>query len=642
MQPFAKRLGSIMIGRYSQAGTYRELMKTSEFLRTLSAGLLVLAAYMCDSSNGSGTAIEVTLALASVTIGGAPIIWRAVTGIAQRKANVDELVSMAIIASVARGDFFSAAVVSLVMGLGTLIEQATSNSARRAIRSLISISPQTATALVDGHPMVKPAAEVRVGETLLVKPGDRIPVDATVTRGVSAVDESALTGESAPSEKRPGDVVNAGTLNLSGVIEVEAVKVGRDTTFSKVIKLVSEAEAHKPQTVRVIDRYARWFTPTILVCAAAVWCITGMPDRAITVLIVGCPCALILAAPTAVIASIGRASRSGILVKGGQYLEEAGRAEVILFDKTGTLTEGKPLVNEVIAADGVDENDVLALAACAEQNCTHPLARAVLKAAHYAKVKLGIVEGMCVRAGFGIQANIGGDLIEVGKACDAGEEMSIPIELCHPLEVIKGTGATPLIVYRERCALGIISVADKVRGSAKETARRLRSLGIRHLGILSGDHEKAALQVSESLQLTEVWWEMKPEDKVNVIKNFQKSGTSVIFVGDGINDAPALATADVGIAMGGAGTEVALETADIVLIDDDILKLPFLVRLSRRMLQVIKINIVFGMTFNAMAVLLSSAGLLSPIAGALVHNIGSVLVVLSSASMSLTTEKFTR
>jgi Cd2+/Zn2+-exporting ATPase len=617
-------------------------MKSSEFLRIIFAGLPVLAAYMWDIRQGSRTMVGITLALASLTIGGFPIVWRAVTGIARRKVNVDELVSLAIVAGVAHGDFFSAAVFSFVMVLGTLIEQATSDSARRAIRSLISISPQTATVLVDGKPMVRLAAEVRVGETLLLRPGDRIPVDATVRKGVSAVDESSLTGESVPSERGPGDAVNAGTLNLSGVIEVEATKVGEDTIFSRVIRLVSEAESHKPQTVRAIDRYARWFTPVILLCAVAVWWITGLVDRAIAVLIVGCPCALILTAPTAVVAAIGRASRSGILIKGGQFLEEAGRAQVILFDKTGTLTEGKPQVSEIVTAGGMDGNDILALAACAEQNCAHPLARAVLRAAHYAKVQVGFVEEERAKVGFGVQANVGGSLIEVGKACDAGGEMNIPTELCRPLEVIKKTGATPLIVYRDRCALGIISVADKVRGSAKETMWRLRCLGIRRLGVLSGDHERAALRVSETLELTDAWWEMKPEDKLSVIKGFQVSGQSVIFVGDGINDAPALAAANVGVAMGAAGTDVALETADIVLIDDDILKLPFLVRLSRRMLQVIKFNIAFGMTFNAGAVLMSGAGLLSPIAGALVHNIGSVLVVLSSASMALTTEKFTR
>jgi Cd2+/Zn2+-exporting ATPase len=520
------------------------------------------------------------------------------------------------------------------MVIGSIIEQVTSDSARTAIRSLVSISPQNATVLVEGKPVSKSISEVGIGDILLVKPGDRIPVDATIESGASAVDESSMTGEPIPRDKSVGDQVYAGTLNLSGVLRIAATRVGEDTTLGKVIRLVSEAEAHKPEAVRLMDRYARWFTPAILSCSAIVWWLTGEVGRAVTVLVVGCPCALILAAPTAVVATIGRAAKSGILVKGGRYLEETGRSTVVLFDKTGTLTEGKPRVNEVVSAEGVDTKDVLRLAACVEGNSTHPLARAVLKAAHYARVCVGHAEEMCTKIGVGVRGRVEGSWIEVGNACIGGTAVNMPVRLYESLQSIKKKGATPLIVYQDERPLGVIEVADTVRPDAKATVKMLCAMGIEHVGILSGDHEKSACLVAESVGSMGVWSEMKPEDKPNVIREFQAMGKSIMFVGDGINDGPALAMANVGVAMGAAGTDVALETADIALMNDDISNIPFLIRLSQRMLKVIKYNIAFGILFNLAAVLAGACGFLTPVMGALVHNIGSVLVVLSSASMA--------
>lgn len=627
-----------MIGRFSNLGVYRHLLQSREFARVLLAGGLALGSYLWDSAYGPETTVGFVLASTSVVLNGLPILWGAFTGIMQRRVNVDELVSLAIIASLIQGEFLTAAVVSFVMVMGSLIEQATSDAARRAIHSLIGLSPQAATVVVNGRLETRPLSQVKVGDLILVKPGERIPVDAVVRKGVTAVDESPVTGESLPRDKTPGDSVFAGTLNHNGVVEIEALAVGEDTTLGKVIRLVSEAEAHRPAAVKLIDRYARWFTPLILACAVAAWGLTGELNRAVAVLIVGCPCALILAAPTAIVAAIGRAARDGILVKGGQFLETAARAQVVLFDKTGTLTEGRPRVDDVFSMKGVEAREVLTLAACVEQHSTHPLARAVMKAAHYAKVTIGQVEDMCTRIGLGVRACVQGRMVEVGSAYLCGSIIGIPLDLRHPLERIKERGATPLVVYQDERPLGIISVADQVRPAAAETVRRLRSLGMERIGLLSGDHERSALTISQAVGADDFWAEMKPENKLQVIKDFQKRGKVVIFVGDGINDAPALAVSDVGIAMGAAGTDVALETADIALMNDDIAKIPFLVRLSRRMLRVIKWNLAFGMLFNLFAVLASGGGMLSPITGAVVHNIGSVLVVLSSASLSFARE----
>jgi Cd2+/Zn2+-exporting ATPase len=627
-----------MIGRFSKLGVYRELLQSRDFYRIALAGFLALASYFWDRGVDIPSTVGVTLAFASVILNGIPIIWGAIKGLIKRKVNVDELVSLAIIASLFEGEFLTAAVVSFVMVLGALIERVTSDSARKAIQALISISPETADLLVGGQTKTVPIAGVKVGDLILVKPGERIPVDATVKKGITAVDESSMTGEPIPREISTGDTVYAGTLNQNGVIEIETAKVGEDTTLGKVISLVSEAEAHKPETVKIIDRYARWFTPTIIFCAGIAWWITGDISRAVSVLIVGCPCALILAAPTAIVATIGRAARSGILVKGGMFLEEAGRANIVLFDKTGTLTEGKPRVDEIATVQGVDKKEVLARAACVEQNSTHPLARAVLKAAHYAEVVICHAEEMFTEIGLGVRAHVEGKLIEVGSAYIGGGSMKVPDVLKHHLERFKKNGATPLVVYQDRHPLGVLSVADHVRPKAKEMVQKLRALGMERIGILSGDHEQSALLVANSVGLTDTWAELKPQDKLQVIRDFQASMRSVIFVGDGINDAPALATANVGIAMGAAGTDVALETADIALMHDDISGIPFLIRLSRKMLFVIKWNIAFGMVFNVVAVLASGSGFLSPIMGAIVHNIGSVLVVLSSSSMAFTSD----
>ncbi len=318
-------------------------------------------------------------------------------------------------------------------------------------------------------------------------------------------------------------------------------------------------------------------------------------------------------------------------------MEETGRANTVLFDKTGTLTEGKPRVDEIFAIDSFAPKEVLARAACVEQNSTHPLAKAVMKAAYYAKIPLCPAEEMVTEVGRGVRARVEGRLVEVGSACIAGDD--IPEILCAHLETIKENGTTPLLVYEEGRPLGILSVADHIRPAARQMVQDLRTLGIQRIGLLSGDHEKAARPVADSVGLTDAWAELKPEDKLQMIEDFQAKGEVVLYVGDGINDAPALARANAGIAMGAVGTDVALETADIVLMNDDISKLPFLVQLSRRMLKTIKWNIAFGMIFNAVAVLASGGGLLTPIMGAVVHNIGSVLVVLSSASIAFASDR---
>jgi Cd2+/Zn2+-exporting ATPase len=628
-----------MIGRFSKLGVYQELLRLRDFYLAVSAAALALLSFIIDYGNDSASMVGNTLAIISVAITGAPIIWGAAKGLLNREVNVDELVSLAIIASLIQGEFLTAAVVSFVMTFGGLIEQVTSESARKAIKSLVRISPEMATVITDDQEKTIPIDKVSVGDQILIKPGERIPVDATILSGVSAVDESAMTGEPLPVEKQVGDTILAGTLNHNGVIKAKATKVGKDTTLGKVINLVSEAEMHRPEAVRLIDRYATWFTPVILTCAAIAWIFTGDISRAVAVLIVWCPCALILAAPTATVAALGRSAKAGILVKGGQYLERVAAVKAVLFDKTGTLTLGEPRVEEIACTEGIDKEEVLSCAASAEQHCTHPLARAILKAAHYAKIVIKGAESAFHEIGLGVRAMVDGSLIEVGSVAAGDNKAAFPKHLQRCIDSSISRGVTPLIVYRDQAPVGLLNVTDQVRPAAMTTIKAFSKLGINEMAILSGDHDKAVRRVADSVGINKVYGRLKPQDKVDVIKEYQSRQLPVMFVGDGVNDAPALAVSQVGVAMGAAGTDVALETADIALTHDNIAKLPWLIRLSRRMLSIIKINIVFGLAFNAVAVVAGGMGWLTPIMAAIVHNLGSVLVVFASASLAIFPEK---
>jgi len=337
--------------------------------------------------------------------------------------------------------------------------------------------------------------------------------------------------------------------------------------------------------------------------------------------------------------AVGRGAKAGVLIKDAESLQTLKRADTLVVDKTGTLTRGEPRINKIVSADGIDIKDVLACAASVEQNSTHPLARAVLKAAYYARITLSKAEDMVAEIGLGVRACVNGRIVEVGSAYIGGGSMQLPVQLRQCVEDFKESGVTPLVVYEDRRPLGIMAVSDPVRASAQETVCELKRLNIECVGMVSGDHEKSARRVADEVGLTDAWSNQKPQDKLQVIRDFQGTGKTVIFVGDGINDAPALATANVGVAMGGAGTDVALETADVALMNDDISKVPFLIALGRRTLLTIKWNVAFGLIFNAVAVLASGWGLLSPINGAIVHNIGSVLVVLSSAHLAFIGER---
>ncbi|GAB6038008.1 heavy metal translocating P-type ATPase [Fundidesulfovibrio butyratiphilus] len=621
-----------MIGRFSRLGTYRDLVEAKEVARCLGGGALALLAWAAQRWDVFPAWACVSLAAASAALTGLPIVAEAAKGLWERRVNVDELVALALVASVARGEVLTAAVVAFVMTLGSLVEEAVGDSARKSIQALAAVAPDRAALLVEGRPVDVPVERVRPGDRLLVRPGERIPVDGRIEAGQSAVDESSLTGEPLPRTRGVGDDVLAGSLSYNGVLEIVATQVGRSTALGKAVALIAVAEAQKPRAARLVDAYARWFTPLVLFAAGVAWWITGEADRAVAVLVAGCPCALLMAAPTAAVAAVARAARAGLLVKGGRPLESVAKVDAVLFDKTGTLTLGRPRVERIVPRRGLDGDDVLRLAASVEEHCAHPLARAVVNAARYARVVLARAENVLAEIGVGVRAVLAGSVVEVGAADVCGVR-PLPLELGEALEAMRRSGVTPLVVSRDASPLGLIGVADTVRPTAAATIQALRGLGVTTLGVLSGDHETSVRQLADSVGLSRAWWGLKPADKLEIVKDLQRRGQRVLFVGDGVNDAPALAQADASVAMGAAGTDVALETADIALTRDEIARLPFLVRLSRRMVRLIKANMVLGLGVNAAAVLGGSFGILSPVAASVCHNLGAVAVVLVSSSL---------
>ncbi|GBF33102.1 hypothetical ptotein [Desulfocucumis palustris] len=611
-----------MIGRYTNLGKYRELLQMKEFYLVLTGSLLILSSYGLGK-NEYPVPADISALLALVVLGG-PIILGAGKGLLNRELNVDELVSLAMVASVLIGEYLPAAVVALIMVLGSLLEQYTAQKARSAIDALIRLSPGEAAVLRDGVEISVPVREIRLGDQAVIRPGEKVPVDGEVVRGSASLNQSSLTGESLPVDKTVGDTVYAGSVSYSGMIVVEARKVGEDTTLGKLIQLVRDAESQKAPILRVTDRYAGYFTPFIIAIGIGVYLMTGDLHRAITVLIVGCPCAFIISAPTAIVAALGNASKNGILIKGGALLEEVARIDTIVFDKTGTLTTGNPVVAGITPLNGVPEEHVLALAAAAEKYSEHPLARAVLKAAEQRELVIAEPAAFKNIPGLGVEAAVEGKNIFVGAEASGhgtmGGAQSEP-------------GVKTLLVKENDIIIGAIYIKDNIRAGAEGLVKSLPGAGLKRIQMLTGDEYGVAAHVAGASGIREFWAGFLPGQKLNHIQELQRSGHKVAMVGDGINDAPALAAADIGIAMGAMGTDVAMEAADIALLEDNLAKLPYLMQLGRTTLKTINFNIGFAVVFNLLALAASGAGLLNPVTGAFAHNVGSVLVVLNSARL---------
>ncbi len=599
---------------------------------TLVCAAVSAAALILSITKALGAILPFDIAWVAVVLCGIPILVGAFRGVVfERDIKADLLVSLALIASVAAKELFAAGEVALIMQIGSLLEDYTSGKARKGIEKLIGMAPQKARILRDGAPFEVPAEEVRPGDVLSVFAGETVPVDGTVLEGETSIDQSVMTGESIPVDKTAGDTVFSGTVNLYGAFTMRADSVSSDSSLQRMVRLAEEAEKNKAPIVKAADRWATWLVIIALSCAVITWIATGQFMRAVTVLVVFCPCAFILATPTAVLAGIGNAAKYGIIVRSGDALERLSKVRRAAFDKTGTLTYGKPRVTSAVSvSDGYSDTDVLRLAALTEQRSEHPLGKAIRAAYDSGEMTAAEAEDFHVFPGQGVCAAAEGKTVAVGKEGfmrSRGIDVSACGEACAR-ELDKG--ATVVYVACGEALIGFIALRDTLREDAEATIERLKAAGITPM-LLTGDNEKAASAIAESAGIEDVRADLLPEEKMEIIKSCSGGPDPVCMVGDGVNDALALASADAGIAMGGIGSDIAVEAADAVLVSDDIKRLPYLFSLMRRVMRKIHVNIAASLIINLAAVVLSALGVLSPVTGALWHNCGSVFVVVNAA-----------
>jgi Cd2+/Zn2+-exporting ATPase len=571
--------------------------------------------------------------LAAAVVAGLPILKSCGASLLERRISVEVLVALAIVTSLFVGEFHAGAVVAVMLLGGGVLEQITVARARHSLAGLLANVPETALVRRGASEVELPVAELRMGDRVITRPGERVAVDGVVVVGESAVDESPITGESVPQDKGSGARVFAGTINQSGVLEIEAQKVGDATTLARILRLVEEAQASQAPIQRLADKAAQWYVPAALATAAVVWALTGDVTRGITVLIVFCPCALVLATPTAVVASIGKAARRVILVKGGQFAEAVGQIHVVAFDKTGTLTVGRPELKEIVALDSQASQapeGFLRLAASAERFSEHPLGVAIRRGAEERGIDLLQPANFRSVAGCGVEAQVDGQRVLVGRAEWLAQcSVALAAEAQRRAAELEAGGHTVLAVACNEHAVGLLALRDVLRPEAKDAVAGLKRQNLR-LAMLTGDNERAARAIAAEAGIEEVHARLLPEDKLRRVREWQAQGQRVAFVGDGINDAPALAAADIGVAMGAAGTDVALETSDIAFLSDDLTKMPEVVELSRRTLRVIKQNIAFSVGLNLFSVLGAGFGWISPIGGAVIHEAGALAVIINA------------
>ncbi len=584
-----------------------------------------------------GIQVAIDPAWITVFISGLPLLYEAVDGLAkEHRITSALLISVAMAACIFIGELFAAGEVAFIMALGELLEDHTVKRAKRGLSNLVSLVPDSGRRIVtdaDGKETeeVVPATEIRVGDRLRVLPGERISVDGKVIEGNTSVDQAIMTGESLPVDKAVGDNVFCGTTNRYGTIDITATSVGEDSSLQKMIKLVREAENNKAPMQRTVDKWAEWLVPISLLIAIVTYFVTGDLVRGVTVLVVFCPCALALATPVSIVAGIGQATKFGVLIKSGEALERMGQVDTITLDKTGTLTEGRLSVSSVAPAEGYSAEEVLGLTASLESRSEHPLGKAIVGAFRNGGGELLDVQDVDVQPGKGISGVIKGRKVVCGKGAFLAEHgVSIDSATEEVLTARRSEGMATVLTAVDGRVAGVIALADVVRPAAKQMVSELRQMGVEPV-MLTGDHVQTARHMASLVGISQVQAELLPADKVRAIETLQSRGHRACMIGDGVNDAPALKTAHVGVAMGTMGSDIAIDSADIALMGDDIAKIPYLKRLSLAVVRSIKLNISLSMLINLVAITLSVMGLLGPISGALVHNVGSVLVVLNAA-----------
>ncbi|GKV66020.1 MULTISPECIES: heavy metal translocating P-type ATPase [unclassified Sporosarcina] len=605
---------------------------------TIAALVLLVAGYAVSSVNGGNTWLSIGLFALAILIGGYSLLKEGLLNLTKLEFDMSTLMTIAVIGAALIGDWAEGAVVVFLFSVSEALESYSIDKARSSISSLIEIAPSTATVLRNGKEFEVEVENLQINDVILIKPGQKIAMDGEVIQGDSSVNQAAITGESVPVHKVPGNEVFAGTLNEEGSLQVRVTKLAEDTTIAKIIHLVEEAQAEKAPTQQFVDRFAKYYTPAILVISLLIMIIPPLAMgglwsewfyKGLVVLVVGCPCALVISTPIAIVTAIGNAARNGVLIKGGIHLEETGQITVIAFDKTGTLTEGRPEVTDIVSVSSLTEEELLVQAASIEKFSQHPLAASIMRAAEKLPNRLTEAENFQSITGKGAKANLDGRLVYVGSPNLFKELNEIESVYEQQILELQQQGKTVMMVWSETGLDGMIAVADQVRKSSLSIIEKLHHMGIEKTVMLTGDNQSTATAIGRQLGLSEVKAELMPEDKVAMIHSLGQYG-KVAMVGDGVNDAPALASANIGIAMGGAGTDTALETADIALMADDLEKLPYTIKLSKRTRQVILQNISIALGLKVIALLLIIPGWLTLWMAVMADMGATVIVVLNS------------
>ncbi len=600
--------------------------------QTLLGAVFIANSFAIDWFFNRGATVGELSALVGACILGWPILVVAFKDLRLGRLSINELVALGVLASAATGDFKTAGIVAFFMLLGEVIETRTAAGARASIQSLVKLTPTKARRLRDGREEEVPASELRVGDVILVRPGDNIAADGQIASGQGSINQANITGESLPVDKGPGDQVFAGTINLTGALEVRVTKAGQDTTIGRVRELILAAEKTKLPFMRIIDQYVGYYTPLVLVIAGLVWAFTRDLNRVIAVVVVACPCAFVLATPTAMVAALSAAARLGILVKNIADLEAAARISAFVFDKTGTLTTGKLVVSRLNPLGTTSPAELLRAAASAERYSNHPTARAMVQLAEEAGVPLAAATDFKETAGRGVSATVDGRRVVIGRAAFLRDH-GVKDGFAASVDLDETAGFSLLFVAANGECIGWVGLQDQTRTEAAVALKELQEAGIRRVAMVSGDRKPVAERVAKEIGISEVVAECLPQDKVEFVRQTKAKGHRVAVIGDGVNDAPALAAGDISIAMGAAGSEVAVNSATIALMNNDLRRLPFLVRLSRMSRSVINQNFLFGVFFIIGGLAAAAMGYLNPIVAAIMHNAGSLIVVFNSARL---------
>lgn len=616
------------------------IKKISDFLSgvpmTIVSGVFIAASLIRSLTD---LAVPLDPAWVSVVISGLPLLYLAISRIINNKGmskiSSPLLITIAMIAAIFIDDLFAAGEIAFIMAIGAILEEKTAQRAKKGLKNLIRLAPQQGRRiLTDGKEEMVKTEEIRQNDILRILPGETIPVDGEIISGNTSIDQSVITGESIPVDKEMGDNVFCGTINRFGSIDMKATKIGGDSSLQKLIRMVQEAENNKAPMQRIADKWAAWLVPAALLIAVITYFAANDIVRAVTVLVVFCPCALVLATPTAIMAAIGQATKHGVIIKSGDALERMGKTDCITFDKTGTLTYGNLLVSDVVSFDpALSENELLRLTASVEAHSEHPLAKAIAAYAKEQNTTIQPIRDFTMIPGKGVRANIGDDTILCGNMkWLVANNVIFDNTVSDTLKRLRGQGKAAIITAKANTCIGVIALSDTLRDNAKNMIQELKQMHTQAV-LLTGDHTQTADYFAEQVGITDLHSELLPAQKVEVIQKLQHGGKNVCMIGDGVNDAPALKTANVGVAMGSMGSDIAIEAADIALMGDDISKIPYLKRLSNAAVRTIKFSIGLSIAINFAAIILSVLGLLNPTTGALVHNAGSVLVVLIAAHL---------